>query len=92
MRVCRGRTGGAVGHVLIHHGLRPCEKSQQTNTKEKTVSHDMTALAEAVGVYTPDNEQAAIERLHRVADILTATTFGIVVGTGLIWTNMAGLW
>lgn len=52
----------------------------------------MTALAEAVGVYTPDNEQAAIERLHRVADILTATTFGIVVGTGLIWTNMAGLW
>ncbi|MCK2200513.1 hypothetical protein [Corynebacterium callunae] len=65
---------------------------------------DLMDLAEAVGVYQDnpnpqgpnmdiaDSEQAAIERLKRAGERLTATTFGIVVGTGLIWTNMAGLW
>ena len=56
---------------------------------------DLMDLAKAVGVYEEEERRdvnTAYKFYMRAGNILTATTFGIVVGTGLIWTNMAGLW
>lgn len=55
---------------------------------------DVEALAVAVGVLQPepvvDPLQEERDRMNRAGERLTAIAFGVVVGTGLIWSHMVG--
>lgn len=55
---------------------------------------DVEALAVAVGVLQaepdPDPLQDERERMNRAGERLSAIAFGVVVGTGLIWSHMVG--
>ncbi|WP_211440100.1 hypothetical protein [Corynebacterium glutamicum] len=49
------------------------------------------ALAVAVGVMEPNPDLEARERYNRAGGRLSAIAFGVVVGTGLLWSHMIGL-
>lgn len=54
-------------------------------------------IAKIVGVFSEEEQQReqvrqAEEHHIRAGENLMAVTFGVVVGTGLIWTHMVGLW
>lgn len=53
---------------------------------------DVEALAVAVGVLQPEPDplQEDRERYNRAGERLSAIAFGVVVGTGLIWSHMVG--
>lgn len=48
------------------------------------------ALALAVGVMEPNPDLEARERYNRAGEHLSAIAFGVVVGTGLLWSYMIG--
>ncbi|MGC2866015.1 hypothetical protein ACMG4H_14305 [Corynebacterium glutamicum] len=49
------------------------------------------ALALAVGVMEPNPELEARERYNRAGERLTAISFGVTIGTGLLWSHLVGL-
>ncbi|GFK19232.1 hypothetical protein [Corynebacterium glutamicum] len=65
------------------------------------MTYPIDDLAQLVGVMTPDevvqepaddpSVVAARERYNRAGERLMALSFGLVVGTGLVWCSMAGL-
>ncbi|AKF27819.1 hypothetical protein YH66_09785 [[Brevibacterium] flavum] len=65
------------------------------------MSFPLDDLAQLVGVMAPDeiaqepaedpSVVAARERYNRAGERLMALSFGLVVGTGLVWCSVAGL-
>lgn len=66
--------------------------------------HRIDALALAVGVMEPspklearelaeeqERAEAARDRMNRAGERLTAIAFGVVVGTGLLWSHLVSL-
>jgi len=56
--------------------------------------NDLMDLAEAVGVYEEQERKdvnAAYKFYMRAGQALTATTFGVVIGTALLWSEMVGV-
>lgn len=54
---------------------------------------DLMDLAKAVGVYKEERKDvnAAYKFYMRAGQALTATTFGAVIGTALLWSEMVGV-
>lgn len=53
---------------------------------------DVEALAVAVGVLQPEPDPLQEERVryNRAGERLSAIAFGLVVGTGLLWSHIVG--
>ncbi|GFK19302.1 hypothetical protein [Corynebacterium glutamicum] len=54
------------------------------------MSSDIESLAVAVGVLEPDPLQETRAKMNRAGNALTATVFGAIIGTGLLWSHMVG--